>query len=58
MAAFFFYWTNGNGGKWNYFVPTDSHVIGMVNFKDKLPKVERHNFPLNFEAAQESPNGS
>ena len=49
IAAFFFYWTNGTGGRWNYFVPTDSHVVGMFNFRDKLVKVERHNFPLNFE---------
>ena len=49
LAAAFMYWTNGSGGRWNYFFPTDSHVIGMVNFKDKLLAVERNNFPLNFE---------
>ncbi len=49
IAAAFFYWTNGSGGQWNYFFPTDSHVVGMLNFKDKLLAVETHNFPLNFE---------
>lgn len=49
MAVIFCYWTNGGGGRWNYFFPTDSHVVGMTNFKDKLIAVERHNYPLNFE---------
>jgi hypothetical protein len=49
LAAAFFYWTNGSGGRWNYFFPTDSHVVGMLNFRDKLLAVEQHNFPLNFE---------
>jgi hypothetical protein len=43
----FCYWTNGGGGKWNYFFPTDSHVLGMGKVAPLLNEVEEHNFPLN-----------
>lgn len=43
----FAYWTNGRGGKWNYFFPTDSHVLGMKKVAAILDQVEQHNFPLN-----------
>ena len=33
---------------WNYFLPTESHIVGMSKVKDYLQEVEDNNFPLNF----------
>jgi len=49
FAAAFMYYVNSSGGNWHYFFPTDSHVSGMLNFKDTLLAVERANFPRNFD---------
>ena len=49
LAAFFFYWiAGGNGGYWQYFLPSDSHMLGMLKFREKMMAVEKHNYPLNF----------
>ena len=37
-----------NKKKWNYFVPTDSHINGMSAFANQKIEVERHNFKYNF----------
>ena len=44
----FFYWIKSSGGYWQYFFPTDSHIIGMNRMKDMLHNVEQHNFDKNF----------
>ena len=49
LAVAFFYFLNNQGGHWEYFFPTDSHIIGMSCMNSVLREVERHNFPLNFQ---------
>jgi hypothetical protein len=46
-AAFFFYYIPAFK-KWNYFVPTDSHINGMSCFANQKIEVERHNYKYNF----------
>lgn len=36
------------GGKWLYFFPTDSHLLGLSSVGALKQRVELHNFPLNF----------
>ena len=43
----FCYWTNGNGGLWNYFIPTYDHCVGMERVKQELFNIEQRNFNLN-----------
>ena len=45
----FFYYLKSNGGYWQYFFPTDSHIIGMYIIKDMLHDVEQLNFDKNFK---------
>tara|TARA_R110000751_G_scaffold15860_2_gene50975 strand:+ start:345 stop:662 length:318 start_codon:yes stop_codon:yes gene_type:complete len=47
-AAFFFYYIPRQN-KWNYFVPTDSHINGMNCFANQKIEVERHNYKYNFK---------
>lgn len=47
-AAFFFYYI-ASLKKWNYFVPTDSHINGMNCFANQKIEVERHNYKYNFD---------
>lgn len=46
-AIFFFYYIRSNGGTWCYFVPTDSHILGMVNVHKYIQEVEEYNFEYN-----------
>lgn len=46
-AAFFFYFLRTGG--WRYFVPTDSHIIGMESFGKCKLDVEAWNYNLNFD---------
>lgn len=46
-AAFFFYYIT-SFKKWNYYVPTDSHINGMSAFANQKIEVERHNYKYNF----------
>ena len=46
-AIAFFYWVNIEEGKWYYFFPTESHIVGMNKLSAYLDKVDRFNFPLN-----------
>ena len=54
-AAFFFY--RRRSQRWEWFFPTDSHVLGMVKFADVLLAIERHNFPLNFQKDEPEKQG-
>ena len=48
-AAFFFYYINkGRSEGWKYFVPTDSHILGMHAFSHYKLEVERFNYKHNF----------
>jgi hypothetical protein len=49
QAAFFFYYIlRGKAKGWKYFVPTDSHILGMAAFSHYKLEVERHNYKHNF----------
>lgn len=49
QAAFFFYYINrGKAKGWKYFVPTDSHILGMAAFSHYKLEVERFNYKHNF----------
>ena len=41
--ACFFYIAVGTG-KWMYFFPTDSHLLGMLKMPDEKQRVEERNF--------------
>lgn len=48
-AAFFFYYiSKGKSEGWKYFVPTDSHILGMQAFSYYKLEVERFNYIHNF----------
>jgi hypothetical protein len=51
QAAFFFYWI-GAQARWEYFVPTDSHIAGMTQFAQVKVEVERENWDKNFATEQ------
>ena len=44
-CAFFYYLYTYD--KWNYFFPTDSHILGMEKFGETKLDVESQNYPLN-----------
>lgn len=46
-AVCFFYYLNSEGGHWRYFLPTDSHVLGMLELQAVLKEVEEYNFGQN-----------
>lgn len=49
QAAFFFYYISRGVSKgWNYFIPTDAHILGMINFNRYKLEVERYNYKHNF----------
>ena len=43
LALFFFYYVNVNNGWWAYFVPTDSHFLGMSGAYLEYVKIENYN---------------
>ena len=47
QAVAFCYYIAMNNGTWQYFFPTDSHVLGMAGLADILRGVEKFNFELN-----------
>ena len=50
LAAFFFYYINaGVSSGWKYFVPTDNHVLGFINFNYYKTQTERYNYKHNFK---------
>ena len=40
----FFYRVKSDYKAWRYFVPTDSHILGMECFKDHYMQIEAFNF--------------
>jgi len=47
-ALAFLYWINMNDGSWQYFIPTESHVFGMLKLSKYLQEIEEYNYPKNF----------
>ena len=47
-AIAFLYYINMNGGSWQYFIPTESHVFGMMKLPNYLQEIEEYNYPKNF----------
>lgn len=49
QAAFFFYYIGRGASKgWKYFVPKDSHILGMQTFNQYKVEVEHYNYKHNF----------
>jgi len=46
-VAFFFIYINDTF--WFYYVPTDSHILGMASFGEYKLNLERENYNKNFE---------
>ena len=55
LALAFFYYLNAGHPRWEYFFPTDSHVLGMGKVADLLTGIEHNNFPLNFPPKEAQP---
>jgi len=53
LALAFFYYINTGDGYWNYFFPSDSHIIGFETFGSLKQKVEDQNFEKNFVVVEE-----
>lgn len=41
------FWKNNKGGHWDYFFPTDSHVLGFRKIERLLERVEGKNYGKN-----------
>ena len=41
------FWKNNKGGHWDYFFPTDSHVLGFRKMEKLLESVEEYNIEKN-----------
>ena len=41
------FWKNNKGGHWDYFFPTDSHVLGFRKMEKLLESVEGYNIGKN-----------
>ena len=48
-AVFWFYYLNMGGGKWNYFIPTYSHLVGLNRMSKILHDIEQHNYKLSVD---------
>lgn len=57
IAIAFCYYINQSGGQWQYFFPSDSHLMGMKKVEPILDEIEKHNFRFNFttEMAENTP---
>jgi hypothetical protein len=44
QCAMFFYRVRSDYKAWRYFVPTDSHILGMEAFKQRYMETELFNF--------------
>lgn len=51
-AAVFFHYVKNY---WEYFFPTDSHIIGMLAFPEIKKKIEEDNFDKNFKGDDQWP---
>ena len=47
MALAIAFWKNNRGGHWDYFFPTDSHVLGFRKIERLLERVEAKNYGKN-----------
>ena len=47
MALAIAFWKNNKGGHWDYFFPTDSHVLGFRKIEKLLESVEEYNYGKN-----------
>jgi len=48
-AIAFCYYLNTMGGVWRYFIPTDSHLLGLERLKNLVFEIEKHNYQYNFK---------
>ena len=47
LALAIAFWKNNKGGHWDYFFPTDSHVLGFRKMEKLLESVEEYNIDKN-----------
>ena len=47
LALAIAFWKNNKGGHWDYFFPTDSHVLGFRKMEKLLESVEEYNIGKN-----------
>tara|TARA_R100001126_G_C4803279_1_gene138010 strand:+ start:285 stop:599 length:315 start_codon:yes stop_codon:yes gene_type:complete len=47
LALAIAFWKNNKGGNWDYFFPTDSHVLGFRKMEKLLESVEEYNIGKN-----------
>lgn len=52
-AVAFFFFVDVSGGKWYYFFPTDSHILGMIEFSKYKIQIENNNLEFNFKPTEE-----
>ena len=43
----FFYRVNSNYKPWRYFIPTNAHILGMMQIKDLYYELEDYNFNVD-----------
>lgn len=51
-AVAFFYYVDVFGGKWYYYFPTDSHILGMNEFSKYKVAIENNNLDFNFKPSE------
>ena len=47
LALTIAFWKNNQGGHWDYFFPTDSHILGFQKIAPILEEIENYNFDKN-----------
>lgn len=47
LAFAFAFYINCNGGYWDYFFPTESHIIGMQKLPSMIERIDKFNFQKN-----------
>ena len=47
LALAIAFWKNNQGGHWDYFFPTDSHILGFQKIAPILEEIENYNFDKN-----------
>jgi hypothetical protein len=56
-AIAFFYYVASGDGYWQYFFPSDSHILGMSMFGSLKADIEVENWNKNFDAWKKTQNG-
>jgi len=52
LAVFYLWFEDTEKPKWFYFLPTDSHTLGLAKLPKFLEGIEKHNFKYNFKGGE------